>query len=273
MTPSSAGALARSLLELAAELAVSAGGLARAGRAAGVDDVETKTTPTDMVTEHDHAAEELIVGRLRAERPDDGIVGEEGTADPGTSGIHWLIDPIDGTTNFLYDLPTYSVSIAACDADGGLVGVVYAPVLDELFTASRHGGAELNGRPIRCSAQRSVGAALVGTGFSYLPERRALQGRRVANLLAEVRDIRRFGSAALDLCYVAAGRLDAYYEQYLNPWDLAAGEIIAREAGANIGSFGGGIGEADGILAAAPAIFDELVRLVEGAGEGTSVVT
>jgi len=252
-------------MDLAAGLAVEAGRLARTGRASGVDEVDTKTTVTDMVTEYDRAAEALIVGRLRAERPDDAIVGEEGTADPGTSGIRWLVDPIDGTTNFLYQLPTYSVSIAALDADGGLAGAVYVPMLDELFTATRGGGAQLNGRPIHCSPQQTLDATLVATGFSYLPERRTLQARRLVGLIDRVRDIRRLGSAALDLCYVAAGRFDAYYEQYLNPWDLAAGELIAREAGAEVGSFDGGPLEPAGLVAAAPAVFESLVRLLEGA--------
>lgn len=256
--------LAARLLDLASELAVDAGTLARDGRARGLHAVDTKTSVTDMVTEYDRAAEALIVGRLRAERPDDGIVGEEGTADPGSSGIVWLVDPIDGTTNYLYQLPTYSVSIAALDEDGGLVGVVYAPVLAELFTATRSGGARLNGEPIHCSGQQTLGSALVATGFSYRPEHRTLQARRVANLIDRVRDIRRLGSAALDLCYVGAGRFDAYYEQYLNPWDLAAGELIAQEAGARLGRFGSNAAEAGGLVAAAPPIFDELVELVVG---------
>jgi len=190
-------------------------------------------------------------------------VGEEGTADTGTSGIHWLIDPIDGTTNYLYRLPLYSVSIAARDRDGGVVGVVHAPMTDELFAARRGGGATVNGHRITCSDQRVLGSTLVATGFGYLPERRARQGERVANLIAEVRDIRRLGSAALDLCYVAAGRFDAYYEQWLNPWDLAAGELIAHEAGARIGQFPGrDEGEPAGLLAASPGIYDEMLALL-----------
>ena len=251
------------LLALASELALEAGTLVREGRIGGLVDVETKSTPTDAVTEYDRAAEALIVGRLRQARPDDGIVGEEGTADIGTSGIHWLIDPIDGTTNYLYRLPLYSVSIAARDGDGGVVGVVHAPMTNEMFAARRGGGAFVNGRPITCSDQRFLGSTLVATGFGYLPERRARQGERVANLIAEVRDIRRLGSAAIDLCYVAAGRFDAYYEQWLNPWDLAAGELIAREAGAMIGEFPGrDEGEPAGLLAASPGIYDEMKALL-----------
>ncbi|MGD9702091.1 MAG: inositol monophosphatase family protein [Acidimicrobiia bacterium] len=251
------------LLALATELALEAGRLVREGRVLGLVDVETKSTATDAVTEYDRAAEALIVSRLRTARPHDGIVGEEGTADAGTSGVHWLIDPIDGTTNFLYRLPLYSVSIAARDGDGGLIGVVYAPMTDELFAARRGGGASVNGVPITCSDQQILGSTLVATGFGYLPERRARQGERVANLIAEVRDIRRLGSAAIDLCYVAAGRFDAYYEQWLNPWDLAAGEVIAREAGARIGEFPGrDDGEPPGLLVASPGIFDEMLALL-----------
>jgi fructose-1,6-bisphosphatase/inositol monophosphatase family enzyme len=250
------------LLALAVDIALEAGTFIRAARPAGAVRAETKSTATDAVTEFDHASEALIVGRLRAERPDDGIVAEEGTSDPGTTGMQWVIDPIDGTTNFLYDLPLYSVSIAAVDDDGGLVGVVYAPMTDEVFAARRGGGATVNGRPITCTDQQILAETLVATGFGYQAERRARQGARVGALLPHVRDIRRLGSAAVDLCYVAAGRFDAYHEQYLNPWDLAAGEVIAREAGARIGQFDGADGEPPGVLVSAPGVFDELLDLL-----------
>jgi myo-inositol-1(or 4)-monophosphatase len=259
---SSPPALGEELAALAESLARRAGGLVRDGRTRGLDDVETKSSLTDVVTEYDRASEELIVGALREARPDDGLIGEEGTSIAGESGVHWLIDPIDGTTNYLYALPAYSVSIAAADATGKLAGAVYCPPTDEMFVAHRGGGARLNGAPIQCSPINVIAAALVATGFAYQPERRAAQGRRVAGLLPRVRDIRRFGSAALDLCYVAAGRFDAYYEQWLNPWDCAAGELIAAEAGARSGSFPGAEGEPAGLVVAAPGVFDDLLALL-----------
>ena len=244
------------LLELATRLAVQAGRMVRDGRAAdGVSSTSTKSSLTDMVTEFDTASEALIVGGITAARPHDGIVGEEGTDTVGTSGIRWLVDPIDGTTNFLYGLPGYAVSIAASSADDTEVGVVYVPATDELFTAVRGRGATLNGHPIGCSTTTDLSVALVGTGFSYQPERRAVQARRVAAMLPRVRDIRRLGAAAADLCYVAAGRLDVYFEEFLGPWDLAAGELIAREAGCRTGDLAGGPVRPASVLAANPTLF------------------
>ena len=206
----------------------------------------TKSSTTDLVTVHDRAAEEAIVAGLGAARPDDAIVGEEGTNRAGTSGISWFVDPIDGTTNFVYDLPLWSTSIAATDAEGALVGAVYAPALGELFAAARGRGATLDGRPIGCSDRTEVALALVGTGFSYLPERRRQQAALVAEVIGAVRDVRRLGSAALDLCFVAAGRYDAYFETGLNSWDAAAGELIAREAGCRSRQLHGRCGTAVG---------------------------
>jgi myo-inositol-1(or 4)-monophosphatase len=250
------------LLDLAARLAREAGALVAAGRRGGVRALSTKSTLTDMVTEFDQASERLIVERLTVARPDDGIVGEEGTATEGTTGIDWLIDPIDGTTNFLYDLPGYAVSIAAVDHEGTLVGVVYVPALDELFAARRGGGATLDGNAIRCGERTDVGSALVGTGFSYFSARRSFQADRVARLIPHVRDIRRLGAASVDLCYVAMGRLDAYFEEHLGPWDLAAGELIAREAGCRTGDFRGGPPRPDEVLVANPTLFPPLADLI-----------
>lgn len=244
------------LLELASRLALEAGRMVRDGRAAdGVSATTTKSSLTDMVTEFDTASEALIVGGITAARPHDGIVGEEGTDTVGTSGIRWLVDPIDGTTNFMYGLPGYAVSIAACSAEDTEVGVVYVPATDELFTAALGGGATLNGRPIGCGTTTDLSVALVGTGFSYQPERRAVQARRVAAMIPRVRDIRRLGAAAPDLCYVAAGRLDIYFEEFLGPWDLAAGELIAREAGCRTGDLEGGAARPASVLVANPALF------------------
>lgn len=250
------------LLSLACSIARDAGDLVAAGRVNGIGGIATKTSATDIVTEFDRASERLIVERLRAARPSDALVGEEGTASGGTSGIGWLIDPIDGTVNFLYGLPGYAVSIAAADRSSALVGAVYVPATNELFAAARGRGATLNGRPIACSTTADLAQALVGTGFSYRPERRARQAVRVAGLIDRVRDIRRFGAAAVDLCHVAAGRLDAYYEEWLGPWDLAAGALIAREAGCRLGDFTGGPVRPDEVLVSNEALFGPLSALI-----------
>ncbi len=255
--------LSESLVTLCRSLALEAGILVRDGRARGLADIDTKSSATDIVTEFDRAAEALIVGRLREVRPADGLIGEEGTDHAGSSGIHWLIDPIDGTTNFLYDQPAYAVSVAAADHRGPLAGAVYLPVVDEMFWAGRGTGAFCNGRPIRCSTVSDPAVALVATGFGYTADRRRAQATVVARLLPQVRDIRRLGSAAVDLCYVACGRVDAYYEQWLNPWDRAAGELIAAEAGATVGGFSTPIGEPEGLLAAPAGLYAAIRGLVD----------
>ena len=251
------------LRSLAEELAVAAGRLALDGRRSlGIGHSTahtTKSTPTDPVTEFDRAAEALIVGELRARRPDDAIVGEEGASDPGTSGLEWHLDPIDGTANFVYDLPTWCTSVAVVDADGSLAGAVYAPVTDELFSAHRGGGATRNGRSVTVSGADRLERAMIATGFSYQAERRAVQAARVAGLLPQVRDIRRFGSAALDLCMVACGRVDAYVEEHLNSWDLAAGVLIAAEAGAVTTSLDGGAVHPGSVAVASPEVHSALL--------------
>ncbi len=267
MTPAP---VADELRDLACRLAVEAGDGALAGRRgaeAAVPALGTKSSATDLVTVHDRAAEALIVAGLHAARPADAIVGEEGTDRAGSSGVSWFVDPIDGTTNFVYDLPPWSTSIAVGDADGMIAGAVYCPVLGELFAASRGGGATLNGRPIRCSDRADLGLALVATGFAYDAGRRREQAAVVGDLIAHVRDIRRLGSAAIDLCYVAAGRYDAYFETGLNPWDAAAGELIAREAGCRSGDHRGGPPDPGELLVAAPAVFEALqARLAAATG-------
>ena len=251
-------AAAGDLLALATDLAVRAGDAALAGRRGALLDPGTKSTLTDLVTVFDKAAETTIVAGLAAARPDDAIVGEEGTDRHGTSGISWYVDPSDGTTNFVYDLPLWSTSIAAADDDGMVVGVVYAPVLGELFAATRGGGATLGGRPIHCSDRTDLALALIATGFAYAAARRQEQAAVLADLIGSVRDVRRLGSAALDLCYVAAGRYDAYFETGLNSWDAAAGELIAREAGCHSGDHNGGPAQPAELLVATPAIFADL---------------
>jgi myo-inositol-1(or 4)-monophosphatase len=255
------------LLDLAVGLAREAGDAALDGRRTSAVTAGTKSTPTDLVTAFDEAAERTIVDGLAAARPDDGVVGEEGTDRRGTSGIDWFVDPIDGTTNFVYDLPTWTTSIAAGDATGMLVGVVYAPALGELFAAARGHGATLNDRPIHASGCTDLDLALVGTGFAYDAARRRDQAAILADLIGDVRDIRRLGSAALDLCFVAAGRYDAYYETGLHRWDAAAGELISREAGCRSGDHHGGPPRPAELLVATPGIFDALQRrLAEVAG-------
>jgi myo-inositol-1(or 4)-monophosphatase len=199
-------------------------------------DIQTKSSPTDMVSEVDREAEARITGILAERRPEDGLVGEEGAFHAGTTGVRWLIDPLDGTTNYLFGVPSYCVSIGA-ELDGvGVVGVVVDPSRSETWSAARGRGAHLNGRPITTlSAGPALGQALIATGFSYLPRRRAWQAQRLAGVLPAMRDVRRFGSAALDLCWVAGGRVNGYYEWGLQPWDLAAGGVIAAEAGAEVG--------------------------------------
>lgn len=254
--------LGAQLLQVASDLARQAGTMALMGRRSGLTEVQTKSTTTDMVTEFDRASELFVVEGLSRQRPDDAIVGEEGTAHTGTSGITWYVDPIDGTTNFLYDLPCWAVSIGATDELGSLAGAVYVPALDEMFTAVRGGGAYLNGSPICCNTTTDLSQALVGTGFSYSPAQRTVQAQRVSQVIHLVRDIRRFGAAAIDLCYVACGRLDAYFEENLLMWDIVAGELIAREAGCRSGNFHGQAVTPAQVLTTVPAIFDDLAQLI-----------
>ena len=228
--------------------------------------VATKSSGTDMVTEMDQRSEALIVERLLAARPDDGVLGEEGTDLAGTSGVVWVIDPLDGTTNYLYGYPGFSVSIAAMAGDEALAGVVVDPLHAETFTATAGGGSRCNGRPLDGPRPCALPDALVATGFSYDPDRRARQGLAMAALLPQVRDLRRGGGAAVDLCWVARGRVDAFFERGLAPWDLAAGALIASEAGARVADPSGGSPGAGGVLAAHPALFATLAERLVAAG-------
>jgi myo-inositol-1(or 4)-monophosphatase len=222
------------LRALAESIAREAGALLREAFRGPELRISSKSTPTDLVSEADHAAEHLIRERLTAARPDDGVLGEEGGDRAGTSGIRWVVDPLDGTINFLFGLPQWAVSIACEDAEGTLVGVVYDPERDELFSAQRGSVPTLDGRPITPSAKGDLATALVGTGFGYDAEVRRAQAAVVAGLLPYCRDVRRFGAAAIDLAWTACGRLDAYYEHGLNPWDLAAGGLICQCAGLEV---------------------------------------
>jgi myo-inositol-1(or 4)-monophosphatase len=220
------------LLALAVATAREAGELIASMRSRGVDVADTKSSPIDIVTEADQTCELLIRERLLGNRPDDGFIGEEGADVPSRSGVTWVVDPIDGTVNYLYGLPHYAVSIAV-QRDGEVVaGVVRCPALDLEYAATLGGGATLNGVPLDQRSAPALDRMLVSTGFSYETAIKIRQGQAVARLLPQVRDIRRQGSCALDLCAVAAGQSDAYVEEGAHLWDYAAGGLVATEAGA-----------------------------------------
>ena len=206
-------------------------------RAGAVEVSNTKTTATDLVTEVDRWSEERIVGHILATRPDDSILGEEGTGVHGTSGVRWLVDPIDGTTDFVYGHPGFSVSIGV-EVDGSPVaGVVVDPLLDDEFGAAIGHGTTRNGRPVRVNRVDDLSSALVATGFGYDPGRRRRQAESLVSIIGHIRDIRRCGGAATDLASVACGRVDAYFERGLNPWDCAAGTVLVTEAGGAVTFF------------------------------------
>lgn len=261
------------LLDLALDVAQRAGALLRDGRPADLGVAATKSSPVDVVTEMDIAAEELITGFLSERRPRDGFLGEEGASSEGSSGIRWVIDPLDGTVNYLYGLPTWAVSIAA-ERDGErVVGVVEAPMRRETYHAVLGAGAYAKGgafgdggAALRCRPAPPLDQALVSTGFNYVADVRAHQADVVRVLIPRLRDIRRGGSAAIDLCDVAAGRLDGYYERGLHPWDLAAGDLIAREAGALTGGRPGAPADGGLTVAASPGVFEPLSSLLEELG-------
>ncbi len=257
------------LLLIARDTAVAAGALALQRRREGVEVAATKSSPIDIVTQADRDAEELIRSLLADARPDDGFLGEESGAGGGTSGLTWVVDPIDGTVNFLYDIPAWAVSIAVVEGDPdpltwrALAGCVLNPVTGEVYTATAGGGAKLGETALTANRDVALDRALVGTGFAYDLGHRKPQIDVAAQVLGQVRDLRRIGSAALDLCNVAGGRLDAYYEWGLNPWDQAAGALIASEAGAAVVGKDGVPGSKDLLVAAAPELAHELAALVE----------
>ena len=235
-------------LELAERAARAAGDVLMSYFGRDVQGLALKTSPTDPVSDADREAERVIRELLAAERPDDGLVAEEGSRiDGARSGRRWVVDPLDGTVNFLYGLRTWAVSIALEDADGVAAGVVFNPVDAECFNALRGEGAWLNGHPITVTSCDSLDRAMVATGFSYEANRRAEQAELLLRLLPRIRDLRRAGAAALDLAYVAAGRVDAFYERGLKRWDEAAGRLLVREAGGFIEDLPG---EPAGVLAA-----------------------
>ncbi|OLB81614.1 MAG: inositol monophosphatase [Actinobacteria bacterium 13_2_20CM_2_71_6] len=247
--------LADELLAVAVEVVRSAADLACDLREKGVTEVATKSTATDVVTAADKATEQYVIDALNKRRPGDSVLGEESGESAGTGGaVRWILDPIDGTVNYLYGLPQYAVSLAV-EVDGTVVaGVVRNAATGEEWTATRGGGAYRDGRRLAGTDVTELGQTLLATGFAYLAARRAHQARVVAKLLPMVRDIRRFGAAALDLCFAAEGRVDAYYEKGLSLWDHAAGGLIAAEAGLLVTGLAGAPPGPDLVLAAPPGI-------------------
>ncbi|MEI4271472.1 inositol monophosphatase family protein [Klenkia sp. LSe6-5] len=266
MTTRDVHPLADELLTLALTTAEPAADLVRAGRSGAADHVDTKSNPVDVVTAVDRASEQLVVARLLGARPDDGVLGEEGTSRTGTSGVRWVVDPIDGTVNFLYGLDSFAVCIAAEVEGTTEVGVVVDVAAGETFAAVRGRGAwsTRDGvtTPLQASAPVSVAQTLVATGFAYDAGIRGRQGRVLAGLLPLVRDVRRFGSAAVELCLAAAGRVDAYYQLDLKPWDWTAAALVAAEAGLVVRvSEGHGVGDPL-VQAFPPGVADELDALL-----------
>lgn len=260
------------LLDIACQVARACGRLIVDERPARVE-FTTKSTEVDVVTVMDRRSEELARSLLQRLRPGDGIVGEEGLDHRGTTPISWLVDPIDGTVNYLYDNGHYAVSVAAVvgdpRTDGGfwpVAGAVLNPATDTLYRARRGGGAELvrgdATHRLRANPATSLGLSLVGTGFGYDPATRGRQGEAVARLLPQVRDIRRLGAGSVDLCSLAAGGLDAYYEAGLNPWDHAAAWVVLEEAGLTIRGEAGGPPTRAMTMAGRPAILDAIAAII-----------
>jgi myo-inositol-1(or 4)-monophosphatase len=254
------------LLDIARGAAHRAGALLRDGRPADLGVAATKTSPIDVVTEMDIAAEKLITGYILERRPDDGLLGEEGASSEGTSGVRWIIDPLDGTVNYLYGLPSWAVSIAVEKDGETVVGVVEAPMRRETYHVVLGAGAYVNGERARCRPAPPFEQALVSTGFGYRLEVRRHQAEVAGLLIPRVRDIRRAGSAAIDLCDVGCGRLDAYYERGLNAWDYGAGALFARESGALTGGRPGEPPTPDLTVAGVPGVFEPLQALLNDLG-------
>lgn len=260
--------LVNELEALAIDVAREAGELAHVRRAAGVAIAATKSAVADIVTEADREVEALIRARLEAARPGDGFLGEETGGQPAASGITWVVDPIDGTVNYAYGIPIYAVSIAAVSGEPRpedwdvLAAAVFNPATDELFHAAKGEGAWLGTQRLAANPEIGPAGALIGTGFGYDPLTHAGDLDLVSRVMPIARDLRRAGAASLDLASVAAGRLDAYYERGLQPWDLAGGSLLVTEAGGRFGrARPDGSGRAPMVVAASPGIFDELAQL------------
>ncbi|GAA4887232.1 inositol monophosphatase family protein [Saccharopolyspora cebuensis] len=261
------------LREVAVRIAGEAADLARTVRAESVTGraVDTKSTETDVVTQGDRAVERLVRERLAALRPGESVLGEEEGGAAALEGLRWVVDPIDGTVNYLYGYPWYSVSLAAQIDGRSVAGAVVEPATGRTWSAAAGRGALVDGQPLRVTGAQRLDLALIGTGFAYAAERRSAQAAVVARLLGQVRDLRRSGVASLDLCAVAAGWLDGFYEVGLNRWDWAAGALVAAEAGAALRlpgpDFADGLG--DGMLVcAAPGVNRELTEVLQAADAG-----
>lgn len=226
--------------------------------------IATKSSRTDLVSEADRAAERAILDLLRAQRPDDAVLAEEGGATHGATGLRWVVDPLDGTINFLWGIPHWAVSVAVEDEWGPLVGVVVDPNRDETFTAVRGRGARLGDRTLAVNRPPSLAEALIGTGFNYRAQERLRQADRLPDTLASVRDIRRFGAAALDLAWVAAGRLDGFFERGVERWDWAAGALLVREAGGDVHILPPAPPRPAGVVAAHADLVPSLRMLADG---------
>jgi myo-inositol-1(or 4)-monophosphatase len=256
------------LRDLAVSVAAEAGALAAEGQE-GITVLDTKSSPTDVVTKMDRATEDLIRARILAARPDDAILGEEGGDDAGTSRVRWVVDPIDGTVNYLYGGPDWGVAIAA-EVDGVVVAAaVHFPVRGEMFEAVLGGGARRDGRTLRAPDAVPLDQALVATGFGYFAERRVHQARVLLEVIPRIRDIRRGGAASVDLTGLATGRFNAYYERGLHAWDWSAPGLIATEAGLRLGGLRGGPPSEDLVIAARPELYEELEALLAPLGADT----
>ncbi|MDP1847150.1 MAG: inositol monophosphatase family protein [Solirubrobacteraceae bacterium] len=256
--------LSAELRALAEQAARAAGELLRARFEAGGEQATgAKSTPTDLVSEADLAAERAIRDIITAARPDDAILGEEGGETQEGAGLRWIVDPLDGTVNFLFGVPQWCVSVAVHDDSGGLAGVVYDPIRDELFAGARDGGRPtMNGVAVRGSEQAELAPALIGTGFAYDAGVRDVQAQVVGRLLPRVRDVRRMGSAALDLAWTAAGRFDAYYERGVQIWDVAAGVLLCEQAGLSVNDLAADGALPGGVVVAPPGLLEELTAIV-----------
>ena len=248
---------------IAAECARAAGELLLERFVAGGEQaVRSKSSPTDVVSEADYAAERAIRELLAARRPGDAILGEEGGETQAGEGLRWIVDPLDGTVNFLFGVPQWCVSVAVHDDEVGLAGVVFDPLRDEIFCGERGAPATLNGMPIAGSARSDLASALVGTGFAYEASVRESQAAVVARVLPVVRDVRRMGSAALDLAWTAAGRYDAFYERGVQAWDIAAGSVLCACSGLVVRPLAARDAVPAGVVVAPPGLIDELEALV-----------
>lgn len=261
------------LLGLAVRVATAAADRAQTLRTQGVTVSALKSSPTDVVTLADRETEAYLRAEILRARPHDGLLGEEDGSITSRSGLTWVLDPIDGTVNYLYGIPAWAVSVAVVEGDPDpahwrtLACCVVNPLAGEVYAAAASGGATLNGQTLRLAPKTDLAEALVATGFGYAEAKRLSQAEVLARLIGRIRDIRRIGAASLDLCGVAAGRLDAFYESGLNPWDHAGGALIAREAGAVVGGLAEGTPEgAEMTVAANPGLADQLRQLLRESG-------